>query len=272
MTSSIIKNKIKNLSFFDVIKIAILLTVSISLIANFYPYWLGSDSYVYGVTAINFVNGSYEYESEFLQETGNWEFVPYYWAITVHNSAVSFASPGMVGISTFFYLIAGQYGLLYQGPILTILFLVVSERIATKWFGGFVGLVTLALLATDWVILKHGILLMSDSIFSLFFLLGCYYLIKFFSEAKEKFVLLSSVLFVACSFVRYNGIIFFPIEILLVAGYFLYQGLIKKENQLNSKNYKLINKIKFSLTPTKIFKISTFILVPWLVIFLFMFS
>jgi len=76
---------------------------------------------------------------------------------------------------------------------------------------------------------------MTDSIFSLFFLLGCYYLIKFFSEAKEKFVLLSSVLFVACSFVRYNGIIFFPIEILLVAGYFLYQGLIKRENQLNSK-------------------------------------
>jgi len=272
MTSSIIKNKIRNLSFFDVIKIAILLIVSISLIANFYPYWLGSDSYVYGVTAINFVNGSYEYESEFLQETGNWEFVPYYWAITVHNSAVSFASPGMVGISTFFYLIAGQYGLLYQGPILTILFLVVSERIATKWFGGFVGLVTLALLATDWVILKHGILLMTDSIFSLFFLLGCYYLIKFFSEAKEKFVLLCSILFVASSFVRYNGIIFFPIEVLLVVGYFVYQGLIKKENQLNSKNYKLINKIKFSLTLTKIFKISTFILVPWLVVFLFMFS
>jgi len=272
MKSNIIKNKIRNLSFFDLIKISILVVVSFFLIGNFYPYWMGSDSYVYGITAINFVNGSYEYENEFLKETGNLDFVPYYWAITIDNSAVPFPSPGMVGISTFFYLLAGQYGLLYQGPILTILFLVFSERIATKWFGGFVGLVTLALLATDWVILKHGILLMSDSIFSLFFLLGCYYLIKFFSEAKEKFVLLSSVLFVACSFIRYNGIIFFPIEILLVAGFFIYQGLIKKENQLNSKNYKLINQIKISLTPTKILKIISFIIVPWLVVFLFMFS
>jgi len=89
MKSNIIKNKITNLSFFDIIKIAILLIVSISLMANFYPYWLGSDSYVYGVTAINFVNGSYEYENEFLKETGNLDLVPYYWAITIDNSLLS---------------------------------------------------------------------------------------------------------------------------------------------------------------------------------------
>jgi hypothetical protein len=100
MKSNIIKNKIKNLSFFDLIKISILVVVSFFLIGNFYPYWMGSDSYVYGITAINFVNGSYEYENEFLKETGNLDFVPYYWAITIDNSAVPFPSPGMVGIST----------------------------------------------------------------------------------------------------------------------------------------------------------------------------
>ena len=83
-----IKNKIKSISVLDYVKILILIFVSISLIANFYPYYEGWDSFVYGISAISLAQGTFGITNELLIDTGNTEFVPTHWVKTVHNNAV----------------------------------------------------------------------------------------------------------------------------------------------------------------------------------------
>ncbi len=266
-----IKNKIKSISVLDYVKILILIFVSISLIANFYPYYEGWDSFVYGISAISLAQGTFGITNELLIDTGNTEFVPTHWVKTVHNNAVPIASPGILALSAFFYLIGGYYGLFYLGPIFSIILLIFSERIATKLFGSFVGLFTLVLLSTDFIFLSTGVQLLTDNIFSLFFILGCFFLIKFFQKEQYKLIFLCSVFFVTAAFFRFNGIIFFPLEILIVVGYlgikFIHNSKIFKNPKNIHQNKTLLLKNKKSLL-----KIATFMLIPWIVFFIFWFS
>ena len=141
----------------NVIKISIIIFTSIYLIGNFAPYHMGSDSLLYGISSVNLANGSWGISNELLQETGSIEFVPPQWVKTVQNTAVPLGNPGIYGVASFFYLLAGYSGLFYLGPIFTILLLIFSERIATKLFGRFTGLITLVLVSTSGIILVHGI-------------------------------------------------------------------------------------------------------------------
>jgi len=257
----------------NVIKISIIIFTSIYLIGNFAPYYVGSDSLVYGVSSVNLANGSWGFTNELLQETGLWEFVPHQWVKTVHNTAVPGGNPGLYGVATVFYLLGGYYGLFYLGPIFTILLLIFSERIATKLFGKFTGLVTLVLVSTSGIILIHGLWLYTDIIFSVFFILGCFYLIKFLRERRAGLIFLCSI-FLATSFIfRMNAIIFLPLEIFLVVGYFAFQNLTQTKKELNSKNTAFIIKQTFSkIRIKKLFKITALMLIPWLVFFSFLFS
>ncbi|MGI0056689.1 MAG: glycosyltransferase family 39 protein, partial [Nitrosarchaeum sp.] len=256
----------------NTVKILIIIFVSISLIANFSPYYLGIDSFVYGISAIDLANGSYGFTNKFLQETGDWEFVPNQWAKTIHNTAIPIGSVGIYGISTIAYLIGGNYGLFYLGPLATVLLLIFSERIATNLFGRFVGFVTLLLVATDITIFTHGTQLLTDNIFTLFFIFGCFYLVKFLRDGQEKFILLCSTFFVASTFLRYNSIITLPIEIILVIGNFVLLSKIMKKHETLITENSSSNIFSLTMISKKYTKISIFLIVPWLFFFLFLFS
>jgi len=151
--------------------------------------------------------------------------------------------------------------------------------VATKLLGSFVGLLTLVFVASSDVIYSSGINLMPDSIFSVFFILGCFYLIKFFHEQREGLILLSTIFFVTATFVRFVGMTIFPTEIFLILGYFIVQRFRATKNEFIStnksskSNLTLIIKHTFSqINRKKVLKISTIILVPWLIYFSFWFS
>lgn len=247
-----------------IFKISIIIFVSIYLIGNIVPYFEGSDSFVYGITAIQLSQGSYGITNELLQNTGHWEFVPFQWVKTNQNVAVPGTNIGLPVIGAFFYLIGGYGGLFYLGPIFTILLLISSERIASNLFGKYVGLLTLIFVATNLFILRVGTELLTDNIFTLFFIWGCFYLIKFFQNKKENHLLFASIFFTIATFMRITGAISLPIEIILVGGYFLFQIKIKKNHEIHTKT--------ITIKPRKILKTIIFITVPWILFLLFWFS
>jgi len=243
-------------------------------LGNFFPYYWGADSLVYGISAINLANGSWEITNELLQETGKYEFVPNQWVRTVQNTtAIPYSSVGIYGVSAFSYIVGGYSGLFYIGPIFTILLLIFSERIATNLFGRYVGLITLVIVSTSAIVFRIGPKLLTDNMFTVFFILGCFYLIKFLQERKVGLIFLCSVFFATSTFFRMNGIIFLPLEIFLVVGYFAFQNLKHSKKELNLKNSTLIMKRTLVKIRGKIFVKTTFlILMPWLGFFLFLFS
>jgi len=262
---ALVTDQIKRVKIINIIKIALLVFISFSLLANFYPFYSDKDSLVYGITSISLANGSYSYTSELLKETGLSEFIPVQWVKTIHDTAVPKTAVGMYGFSTSAYLIAGEYGLFYLGPIFTIIFLISAERIATNLFGRLVGLVTLIFLVSDAIITIIGRQLMTDNIFSLFFILGCFFLIKFLREKKNIFIFLGTLFFVVCGFIRLPGSIFLPLEILIIVGYFAYEAIYSKKKNFDLKNLIKVNYFKF-------FKIGIIVAIPWIVFILFWFS
>jgi len=121
------------------------------------PYYEGKDAYLYATGAISLVEGSYEYTNEILQKT-DFDYTlstgPY--IKTKHNTIIPNGAFGIFALSSFSYLLGGYYGLFYLGPITAILFLIISERVITKLFGGFAGLVALIFLSTDKTLLNIG--------------------------------------------------------------------------------------------------------------------
>jgi len=274
-----LQRKIKSISILDVIKIGIIIFVSFSLVANFHPYYNLVDALIYGYTGIGLTEGTYGITNELFEKTGDSMYLPKFYVKSVDGTAVPFASSGMVGISALAYLLGGYYGLFYLGPIFTILLLIISERVATKWFGSFVGLLTLIFVSASGVIYFWGLQLMTDNIFSVFFILGCFYLIKFFHEKKERLILLSTIFFVTSAFVRFIGMSIFPIEILLILGYFFAQRFRETKNELISSNKSpntnltLVIKHTFSqINSKKVLKISIIVILPWMIYFSFWFN
>lgn len=270
MKQKILSNKKNSDLILDLIKIALISFISISLIGNFFPFYSDADSLVYGVTTIGIADGFYGYESDLLKDTGLWEFVPVQWVKTIHNTAVPITGVGIYGFSTIAFLLGGYYGLFYLGPLMTILFLISSERIATNLFGRFVGLLVLIFLASNFVFFTIGRQLMTDNIFALFLILGCFFLVKFFREDKNQLILYASIFFVVATFIRPPSLIFFPLEILIIASFFVYKKI--NQTRINTHNTfsKQISISKFNTT--KFFKIAIFVAIPWVIFILFWFS
>ncbi len=263
---SITIERILKPSLYDIVKIIIISMVAFYLIGGYSAYFetARADAYLYAVTTIDLFNGSFGFTNDLLQEEGSWDFVPYMWTKTNQNTAIPIGDVGIYAFTSFFYLVGGLYGLFYLGPILTIIFFVIAERIATNLFGKFVGLLTLVFLASDFILLWIGIQLRNDNIFTIFFILGCFYLIKFFKDKKDTSILLCSIFFTAGTFIRLNGIIAFPLEILLVLGYFGFHAYSQRKNE--SKNPLIFMKNIFSKLRKKDFIKKTFLLfIPWII-------
>jgi len=140
--------------------------------------------------------------------------------------------------------------------------LIFSERVGTNLFGKFAGLITLILVASDLMIFSRGLTFGTDIIFSLFTLLGCFYLIKFIIGNKNnKYIFLSSTFLSLSVFFRMNGIIFFPAELLIISGFFIYQLSKTKKEQKTLILKKIWNK--------KNLKFLFLLFIPWLVFFSF---
>jgi len=265
------KEKIKTISIIDAIKIAFIIFVSFSLFTNINPFFKGGDGYDIVIAGIDLANGKYGYTNELWLETGYSSFIPPHWFATEQNVIIPISSIGIIATTAISYLIGGYYGAFYLGPLLAILFLIISERVTTKLFGSFVGLVTLVLLGSDQTIFQVGAEILTDNIFSAFFVLGVFYLIKFFHSKKDKLILISSIFFVTSAFFRFNGLLFLPIEVLLVVSYFIFQNISTSRQKLISNN--ILSMITFSKINTKrILKISALMILPWLIIFSFWFS
>jgi len=266
----------QKISLLGIIKIGIIILTSVYLLGNFMPFYqpFSSDAYLYGFGAINIANGSFEYTNEFIQNPNYDGFAFGPWIKTVQDTAIPFGHFGIYGFSAISYFLGGYYALFYLGPITTILFLIISERVITKLLGGFAGLVALIFLSTDFKILMLGRNLMTDSIFSLLLILGCFFLINFLKEKNNISILLCSCFLVAATSFRLNGVIYLPIEILIVVSYFLFQYIkIRKEDgdaksSFNLNFLKQLSKIEIK----KILKISLYALGPWFVFFIFLFS
>jgi len=244
-------------------KIAIIVMVGVFLIGFFFPFYdYPNDSRGYGLYSMRLFGGEYEFSSELLSSTGKNEFVPASWIKTQNNTAIPDSMPGITFLGAVFYAVGGENGLFYLGPIFAICFLITSERIATKFFGTYVGLLTLCFLATNEIFFWVGRGLLTSNVFSLLFLVGCFYLIKFLQYKENKSIFLATVFLMIPSFFRLNGIIIFPIEIVIVGSYFVISYIRKSKNQISGG---ILN----HNTKKQILKIFALILIPWIIFALF---
>ena len=253
-------------------KIAIILFVGITLLLYSDPFFERSnDSYLYGFAAIRISEGQFTYSNELLEETGQLEFVPRQWLQTIHGEVVPGGTTiGFSVIGSIIYKIFGIYGLFYFGPISTIILLIVAERITNNLFDKKIALLTLLFLGTSEMIMYVGRLFLTDNFFTIFFILGCFYLIKFYRDENEKFILLSSIFFAFSTFIRLNGLISFPIEIVVILFYLIKKYKIKNSYENQNKN-KFKNKIIFKKKiVSKIFFPK--IILPWLFVIIFILS
>lgn len=217
-------------------------------------------------------SGNYLLTNELLQETGRFEFVPGDWAKTPDGkNAFPMGPIGFHYLAATFYFVGGNYGLFYLGPIFGVLFFIIAERFATKVYGNYVGLLTLLFLVTNHLLLRSFQSLQTEGIFGILFILGVYFLIKFFNTKNELWILLSSLFLMLSTLMRTNGIIFFPIEVILVGGYAFYQIYKnRKEKMNNSTNSKLTTNLQ--LFSKKSIKTGLLLIIPWILFFIYWFS
>ena len=249
-------------------KISIIFVVGLFLVGFFFPFYeYPNDSRVYGFQSLWMSEGKYDYTNDFLKTSGKWEFVPAALIKTQYNTAIPNILPVFPALGSIVYNLFGMSGLFYLNPILSIFLLIISERIASKYFGKYVGLLTLIFLATNEMVFWIGRALLTDTLFSILFLLGSYFLINYLKEKKIMTIAIASSFFAATSFIRPNGVIFVPIEILIIIGFFIIKSLYKRNSDgLNSLNFNYFNRIKFR----KVISLSLVTISPWIVFVIFM--
>lgn len=264
----------KNQDFLiKIIKIIIIGFVSFSLIASAIPFYLCCDERLYGISSINLSKGNFEITNELFQQTGDSQFIPKSFVSTINNTAIPKSSVGLYTVGAISYLIGGFSGLLYFNPIITILLLISFERITTKFFGNRVCLLALLMVVADWHIHLIGLRFATHHIFSLFFILGTFSLIKYFHNRDEKYILLCSSFFAISTFFRINGIVAFPLEIVLLLGFLVKKNL--NENNGINKNKSIVFLIRQKISKfnyRKLFKVCFFLLLPWIIFLSFWFS
>ena len=244
-------------------KIAIITFSAYSVTANFLPFYDNGNPYFYGVNSVLFANGQFSVTSELMQETGWSELIPENWLLTDHGTAVPMSGTGLMAMGSLFYLIGGYYGLFYLSPICFIILLIVSERISSKLFGNYVGFFTLLTIATSNLLFRNSIEFQTESIFSLFILVGVFYLIKFLKTRNNNYLILSSIIFTLSVWIKLSGLIAFPLEIFIVSIYLVYTCVIKNKKWQNVKRNNLKKYYRHKINRKTILKISLILIIPW---------
>jgi|APSaa5957512535_1039671.scaffolds.fasta_scaffold46652_1 hypothetical protein len=259
----IFHSNIKNfLDIVNIIKIITIIIVASYLVLDIIPFYEGANSYFYAIESINFSKGVFVYTNEFLENTGRQEFVTGNWLITIHNTAVPIAGIGLGLIGSIFFTASGYFGLFYLTPIFAIILLITTERLGTLVCNRYVGLIALLILATSNLVLRNSIQLQNDTVFAVFLILGIYFLIRFTKKDNVNYLLIASIFFTFSSFIRVNGIIIFPIEILIIIIYF---------SRIRNKFFGIKPNI-INHTSRKKIKIIFFILIPWIIFISYWFA
>lgn len=241
-------------------KIVIIGFIGIYLIGNFTPYFEGEDSFLYGLSAKNFAEGKFSISNELLQEYGRDEFTGGNWLKTIDDNAVPVAALGLSLLGASFYLVAGEYGLFYLSPVCAIILLIVTERISSNLFGKYVGFLTLLIMASSNLLIRNTVRFQTEAFFSLLIIIGVFFLIKYLRTKNNYALLASTSLLTFSATVRIIGFTFFPLELIIILGYLIYN--FRKKDSIDSKNRK---KIKFS--KKQITKVIIIILIPWMIFF-----
>ena len=241
-----------------IIKIAIIVFISFSVLGHFIPFFEGSNSYHYGTASILLVEEGITKSNPLWEKYETDEFLVENWLLTDQNEMIPMSGNGLIALGGIAYLFGGYFGLYYLSPIFFIVLLVVSERIATNLFGKYAGLITLILLSTSNLLFRNSIQFHTESLFCLLFVLGAYFLIKFGRNNQSYLILIASAFFAFSSTVRLSGIILFPIEFFILT-IFIINNYLKTKKIKNEENMKNINK-KIILLPLAI--------IPWVVFFL----
>jgi hypothetical protein len=246
----------------NISKISILLLMTIVLLGFFNPFYeYPNNAKIYGYQSMVMANGNYEYENKWLYETGYWEFVPAALVKTQHDTGIPNILPLFPMIGAFFYKIFGISSLFYLNPIITILFLLISERITTKYFGKYVSLLVLIFLATNEMTFWVGSSLLTSMIFSGFFMVGIYFILKYLRSKSNIHILLMATFFTLAAFIRPNGIIFVPIGVLTIISFLIFEHYFRKKKFENTQ-----------FTIKNFGKIIFLGIAPWLVFVIFMLS
>jgi len=250
----------------SIAKISIIIFSAYAVTANFLPFFENGNPYFYGANAVLFGKGQFSITNDLLQETGRAEFIPENWLMTEHGTAVPMSGTGLMVVGSLFYLIGGYYGLFYLSPICFIILLIASERISSKLFGNYVGLVTLLIVASSNLLFRNSIELQTESVFSLFIIIGVFYLIKFLKTKKNNYLLLSTVIFTLSTWIRLNGLIALPLEIFVISIYFLFPILTEKKSLTSVNNPKIRNNFQQvikKLKNKKLLKVFLIIIISW---------
>jgi hypothetical protein len=246
----------------NTLKISILILMTIVLLGFFNPFYeYPNNAKIYGYQSMVIASGNYEYQNKWLYETGYWEFVPAALVKTQHDTGIPNILPLFPAIGAFFYKIFGLSGLFYLNPIITILFLIISERVTTKYFGKYVGLLTLIFLSTNEMTFWVGSSLLTSMIFSSFFMMGVYFILKYLRSKSYTHILLMSIFFTLAAFIRPNGIIFVPVGLLTIVSFLIIENYFRKNE---------FKKIQFTIK--SIGKITCYGISPWLIFVIFMLS
>ncbi len=224
-------------------KIVIIVFISFSVLGQFVPFFEGSNSYFYGIASILFVDEGLTVTNPFLEKYETNEFLIENWLRTNENEMTPMSGNGLIALGGIAYFFGGYFALYYLSPILFIILLIVSERIATKLFGKYAGLITLIILSASNLLFRNSIQLHTESLFCLLFILGTYFLIKFGRTNQTYLVLIASTMFAFSSTVRLTGIILLPIEFFILSIFIINN---------RSKNKKIISLI-FAVVPWVIF-------------------
>ena len=245
-------NKLEK-NFVKITKIVIIVFISFSILGQFVPFFEGSNSYFYGMASILFVEEGVTVPNPLLEKYETNEFLVENWLRTDQNEMIPMSGNGLIVLGGIAYLFGGYFALYYLSPILFIILLIVSERIATKLFGKYAGLITLILLSASNLLFRNSIQLHTESLFCLLFVLGMYFLIKFGRTNQSHLILISSIFFAFSSTVRLSGIILFPIEIIILTAFMINNYF--KNRKIKNKQSK--NLISLSLA-----------IIPWIIFFL----
>ena len=160
------------------------------------------------------------------------------------------------------YFLGGTTALLFLGPFLSIVFLIVTDRIATNLFNKETGLLSILFLASNGIIFVGSIHLLSDNIFAVFVLIGFFCIIKFFNQNNFWYLFFASLSLSFTSFLKINGFIYFPIEIMIIVSFIIYQEIKKRKN---SNENRFNHNIKYK-------QIIVGVSIPWLIFILFFVS
>ena len=252
----------KNERFFlNIAKILIICFVSYFLLGNIQPFYEGRDAYTHALASINLSHGELERTNSLLQDTGKREFAGDRWLVTDFNTAVP-RIPG-IGIAFFggiSFLVGGYYGLFYLTPIFTIILLIASERIGTKLFGSYVGLFTVLIVGTSNLLFRNSTSLQTESVFSVFFILGSFYFVNYLRGKNNLYLLLASCLFATSTAVRLQGVVSFPVEIAVIIGFFVITKVQRKRG-ISTAHQKILGH------KSDVAKALVFIAIPWIIFF-----